>query len=455
VPRPTRRAPRAPVRIVHLGLGAFHRAHQAWFTAHADPGREWGIAAFTGRSPDQAALLARQDDVYTLLTRGADGDGIETVESIVAAYEGADTDALRDLLRRPEVSIVTLTVTEKGYRLAADGRLDRDDPDVRADLALLAAALGPDAAPVTPGALKTMPGRLLWGLDARRGAVPDAPLALVPCDNLDANGAALERALIDAATAVSPQLAAWIGQRMDIVSTAVDRITPRVTPADVAAFQARTGVDDDALVITEPFHSWILTDTFRGARPRWEDAGALFVADIAPFERRKLWMLNGAHSLLAYDGLIGGRETVAEAIADPSGAAGVRALWDLAEALLPDADLDLPGYRAALTARFANPAIAHRLRQIAADGSVKLRARAVDPLRLALARGVSGAAAIRLIDAWIRFVVAEVRAGRPLDDVAADELARRAAAADPPHALLELLAPDLAAADVRLSPVRP
>lgn len=448
---PRRTGPRAPVRIVHLGLGAFHRAHQAWYTARVDPDREWGIAAFTGRSAGAAETLSRQDDVYTLLTRGAEGDTFETIESIVAAHDGADTDALRDYLARPEVTVVTLTVTEKGYRRAITGGLDLDDAEIASDAAVLSAAFADPTPPVAPGALVTMPGRLLWGLDARRRALPEATITLIPCDNLDDNGAALRDALLGLAAAVSPSLGDWIAAQADVVSTSVDRITPHATAEEIDAAAARTGVCDDALVITEPFRSWILAGRIRGERPRWEDAGAVFVADIEPFERRKLWLLNGAHSLLAYEGLRRGHETVADAIADPACATPVHELWDLDEALLASApaDLDLPGYRGALLARFANPAIAHRLRQIAPDGSVKLRARAVDPLRRARAEGHEGDAMLGLIAAWTRFVVGETRAGRPLDDVAADELTRRASWPDPYRALFSFLAPDLAAdADV-------
>lgn len=451
---PRRTLPRAPVRIVHLGLGAFHRAHQAWYTAHADPDHEWGIAAFTGRSPDAAETLARQDDVYTLLTRGAEGDHLETVESIVAAHDGGDTDALSDYLTRPEVTVVTLTVTEKGYRRGADGRLDVTDPDIAADICALGEAFADRENPpgaIANGVLRTMPARLLWALDARRRALPDGTITLIPCDNLDDNGTALRSVVGDLAARTSPSLGAWIDAQVDVVSTSVDRITPRTTADDIDAVAAREGIRDEALVVTEPFHSWILSGRIRADRPRWEDAGASFVSDIEPFEQRKLWMLNGAHSLLASDGILRGHETVAEAIADPDCAALVRDLWDLAQRRLDASadrvgvDLGLPAYRAALLERFANPAIVHRLRQIAADGSLKLRARIVEPVRRARAEGETGAAGIAAIAAWARFVIAEVQAERPLDDVAAEELGARATDADPHRALLDLLAPDLAA----------
>lgn len=451
---PDRLSQRAPVRIVHLGLGAFHRAHQAWYTARSDADHEWGIAAFTGRSPDAAEMLAHQDCVYSLVTRSGDGDRIETVSSIVAAHDGADVAALRDYLARPAVTIVTLTVTEKGYRLDGDGRLDRTDPEIAADIDLLSRLLGDDPGTASDArALRTMPGRLLWALDARRRALPDATLTLIPCDNLSDNRAALFGALDDLAALVSPHLRAWIRAQVDIVSTSVDRITPRTTDADIDALAARTGRNDTALVVTEPFHSWILSGSIRSARPAWESAGAIFVGDIAPFEQRKLWMLNGAHSLLAYDGIRRGHSTIAEAIGDPQCAAAVDDLWDLAERHLTAAaeaagvDLDLAAYRRDLRSRFENPAIAHHLRQIAIDGSVKLRSRVVEPVRLDRAAGATGEAGIAAIAAWIRFARAEVRAGRTIDDVAASDIADRAAAADPHRALLDLIAPDLAADD--------
>jgi fructuronate reductase len=443
------------VRIVHLGLGAFHRAHQAWYTAHADADREWGIAAFTGRSPDAAATLERQDDVYTLLTRGPDGDRLDTIESIVAAHDGSDTDALRDYATRPEVTVVTLTVTEKGYRRGVDGRLDVADPDIAADICALAGALADhrDETPgaIAPGVLRTMPGRLLWALDARRRALPDSTITLIPCDNLDDNGSALRAVLGDLASLTSPLLGTWIDAQVDIVCTSVDRITPRTTTPDVDAVAARWDIRDEALVVTEPFRSWILSGRSRADRPRWEDAGAAFVSDIAPFEQRKLWMLNGAHSLLASAGIVRGHATVAEAIADPTCAALVHDLWDLAERRLESSahqagvDLDLPAYREALLDRFANPAIVHRLSQIVADSSLKLRARIIDPVRRARADGETGEAGIAAVAAWTRFVIAEVQAGRPLDDAAATALGARAAQPEPQRALLDLLAPDLAA----------
>lgn len=436
--------PRPPVRIVHLGLGAFHRAHQAWYTAHATDAAEWGIAAFTGRTPDAARLLGEQDGVYTLVERGPKGDRFEVIGSIVEARDASETTALRRRVSDPAVTVVTLTVTEKGYRLGADGALDLGDPDVRADLAVLRAARAGGV--VDDGVLRTMPGRLFWALDGRFGAGDEAAIAVVSCDNLPGNGAAARAAVAGIAVAVQGAVPTWLESGVDWIETSVDRITPRTTAHDLDVVMDRCGYVDRAPVITEPFSSWILSGRFRGPRPAWETAGAEFVDDLAPFERRKLWMLNGAHSLLAYAGLRRGHDTVATASVDPACAQMMRELWDLDERLLDSSSvaLSLEGYRRALISRFGNPAIVHRLRQIAADGSVKLRVRIVDPVRSARAAGGTGAAGLRVIADWIGFACAEHAQGRAVDDVAANEIARRADSEDPVGELLRLLSAELA-----------
>ncbi|WP_243842124.1 mannitol dehydrogenase family protein [Microbacterium hydrocarbonoxydans] len=427
---------------MHLGLGAFHRAHQAWYTAHADPAGEWGIAAFTGRGPAAAHVLGAQEGLYTLIERGPDGDRYETVTSIVETHDASETAALRALVSRPEVTVVTLTVTEKGYHLDASGALDTGDADVVADSVTLRRSEA-GAAAVEDGALRTMPGRLLWALlgRAESGA---GPIAVVSCDNLAGNGAAARAAVMGLAELVNPALASAI--EVDWIHTSIDRITPRTTVADIEAVATRTGILDLAPVVTERYSSWILSGRFRAARPRWEDAGALFVDVLEPFERRKLWMLNGAHSLLAYAGIGFGHTTVAEAIADERCAKAVGRLWDLHARLLSESgrDLDLDDYRLALAARFANSAIAHRLDQIAADGSVKLRSRIVEVVQRERSAGGSADAALRVMAEWIRFVLAACEAGRIIEDAAAAEIVAAAAASDPTRGLLALIAPELA-----------
>lgn len=406
----------APVRIVHLGLGAFHRAHLAWYTDQVDPAREWGIAAFTGRRPDAALVLGAQDGLYTLVERGPDGDRFEVIESLVEARDGADLARLRELLARPEVAIVSLTITEPAYLVTADGRLDTS-PDVSDDIARVRAVLAGDAAP-TP---TTMPGRLVAGLAARRDADAGG-LAVVSCDNLSRNGQVTRVAVLGMAGHVDPGLREWIEREVAFVDTSVDRITPRTTDDDVELVQQATRMHDRSPVVTEPFRSWVLAGSFPAGRPRWEDAGAVFVEDIEPFERRKLWLLNGAHSLLAYAGLARGHATVAEALADADCARWVEELWDEAAGHLHDPALDLGKYRADLRDRFANARIAHHLTQIAEDGTAKLRARAVPVLRAEREAGRSGAAAARLIAAWMDHVGASADPAR-LPDARRDAIA--------------------------------
>lgn len=433
-----RTAPKPPIRIVHLGLGAFHRSHQAWYTHHAGDAAEWGIAAFTGRRPNAAHVLAEQDGLYTVVERSDSGDSFELVGSIVEAVDGADVGRLTELLAAPATAIVTLTITEAGYGLGRDGMLDTSAPAVAGDIAELGR---PDG-----GTPSTPLGRLVLGLAARRQA--DAgPIAVVCCDNLADNGAVARNAVVGMAQAADASLAEWIDANASFVSTSVDRITPRTTPADIDAVSAACGYVDESPVVTEPFHSWVLSGDFPGGRPRWEDAGAMFVDRIEPYENRKLWLLNGAHSLLSYAGQLRGHATVAEALADGRCRAAVEAFWDEASAHLPDPELRIPEYRAALLERFGNSRIAHYLSQIAMDGSTKLRLRAVPVVKAERSDGRSGEGAARMIASWMDYVSMAVGNGQELADPLEEEITRATTLADGDkvRALLSLLDPDLAA----------
>ncbi|MFF2346574.1 mannitol dehydrogenase family protein [Pseudarthrobacter sp. NPDC058119] len=434
--RQLRPVPKAPVRIVHLGLGAFHRSHQAWYTQQASDSADWGIAAFTGRRPDAALVLAEQDGLYTLVERADDGDSFTVLGSIVEAVDGADLERLTFLVAAPETAMVTLTITEAAYGLGADGRLDVNAHDVAADLALLGSGNGRPATPL---------GRLVLALAARRDA-DSGPIAVVCCDNLSNNGTVARRAVAGFAQAWDPGFAGWIDGNVSFVSTSVDRITPRTTDRDLAAVREACGYRDESPVVAEPFSSWVLSGDFPAGRPRWEDAGALFVEDIEPYENRKLWLLNGAHSLLAYAGQLRGHKTVAEALTDPECRRAVEAFWDEAEANLPAAvDLEVPDYRKALLARFGNARIAHNLAQIAMDGSTKLRMRAVPVLQAERAAGRTGAGAGLMIAAWIDYSAATQSFQDPLEgDIAA---ANRLLGTDRIRALLAVIDPVLAGDD--------
>ncbi|MEZ0165402.1 mannitol dehydrogenase family protein [Kineococcus sp. LSe6-4] len=426
-----RQTPAPPVRIVHLGLGNFHRAHQAWYTAHAGDAAQWGIAAFTGRRPDAAERLNRQDGLYTLLVRGADGDHPEVVTSLSRAYAATDHEQFLDLLRRSEVAVVTLTVTEAAYLLGPDGGLDVDRPEVRAD----ADALRADpTAPVT-----TVPGRLAAGLAARRAAGA-GPITVLSCDNLAHNGAVTAAVVTRFADLLDPGVRGWVQENVEFASSMVDRITPATTEEVVERVAELTGRHDESPVPTEPFSEWVVAGEFAAGRPDWESAGAVFVEDVTAHEQRKLWLLNGSHSLLAYAGGLLGHRTIADAVADPRCRSWVEEFWDEACRHLPFPDGDLRGYREALLDRYANPGVRHLLAQIAAGGSLKLPLRVVPALRAERAADRLPRGCATAVAAWIGHLRGE---GTPVDDPAAEPAVAAATSADPVRDVLSLLDPGL------------
>ena len=434
----------APIRIVHIGLGAFHRAHQAWYTAQADPEGEWGIAAFTGRNATAARELAQQGGLYTLVERSAEGDNASVVPSIVEAVDGAELGRFVDLLAASSTAIVTTTVTEPGYRLTATAQPNLDDAAVRADIDWLSGHLGDEPARSFDGGPTTTLGRLVLGLHARRLAGGE-PLAIVPCDNMPDNGAFVATGLTAIARLANPQTADWISGNVSFVSTSVDRITPKTTTADIEEAAAISGWLDLSPVITEPFRDWVLSGDFPAGRPAWERAGARFVDDIEPFERRKLWLLNGAHSLLAYAGRLRGHETVATAIADETCLGWVTSFWDEAASHLPDG-LDLDAYRSSLLERFSNARIEHKLAQIGMEGVTKLRVRFVAVLLAERAAGRNGAAGIRAIGSWLSLVTS----GAELPDAQAPAIAAALASGTGRDAALLRLIDDRLADDAAI-----
>ncbi len=373
--------PTPPVRIVHLGPGAFHRAHQASYTERAGDG--WGIAALTQQSRTALEQLGPQDGLYTVLTRGPERDEASVVSAIAEVLDGTGPSAT-ELLARPEVQVVTLTVTEAGYQ---------------------------------PGSAALR--RLLDGLEARRRTAA-APLTLVSCDNLSSNGAVLRRELL--AACAGTELASYLNAACSFPSTVVDRVTPATTPADLAIVEGLLGMEDRAAVVTEPFSQWVLEDDFRAGRPAWERAGARFVGDVVPFERRKLRLLNAGHSLLAYLGAPRGHAFVHQALADEWVHARLVALWAEARRFLDaDPDEEALEYCAELERRWSNERLSHRLEQIAADGSFKLRERIVPTLAAARRAGVDAPACVLVLAGWI----VHLRADGPLAvrDRAIDRLA--------------------------------
>lgn len=400
-----------PLRIAHLGLGNFFRSHPCWYTDRAPDREEWGFAAFTGRaSVGLATDLDRQDGLYTLIERGPDGDSARLVRCLGSARPAGDHEAWLRVLASPLLSAVTVTVTEAGYLRGADGGLDFGRADVKADI---------DALRADPVAhARTAPGRLVAGFAARRIAGAGS-LALVPCDNIPDNGALALRVVHELAEAADRDTAEWIAAAVNVVSTVVDRITPRLAPGDAEAAEAATGWADRCPVVTEPFAEWVLAGQFPAGRPDWAGAGALITDDLTPYEQRKLWLLNGAHSLLAYAGSALGHQSTPEAFADGTCRGWVADWWATASSHLSQAETELASYQAALAGRFRNTGLGDRLERIAEDGSQKLPIRVLPVLRAERAAGRLPAGATRILAAW----ACHLRGlGVPVRDVAAAEV---------------------------------
>ena len=444
VARPTYDRSRVKRGVVHLGIGAFHRAHQAavFEQALAAGDLRWGITGVSLRSAGVRDQLAPQDGLYTLVVRDGEGERLQVVGAIMDTLVAPeDPAAVVAALASAETHIVTLTITEKGYKLdRATGKLQAGDPDVAHDLASLDAP-------------RTAPGVLVAALAARHAA-GTGPLTILSCDNLPHNGTLLRDAVLAIAAAHDADLHDWIAAAVTFPQTMVDRIVPATTPADIAALADRLGVEDHAMVKAEPFTQWVIEDRFAGERPDLAAFGVQLTDAVAPWEDAKLRLLNGAHSAIAYLGGLAGFDFVHEVVAQPEARAFVEALWDeSATTLDPPAALDIAQYRTALMARFANPALQHRTRQIAMDGSQKLPQRLLAPIADRRAKRQSVDALALAIAAWMRWQSGVTDTGETfaIDDPIADRLGAAIAgattSAERVDALLGLLAfrpdPDL------------
>lgn len=403
--------------ILHLGIGAFHRAHQAVITQaamEATGDDSWWITGVTQRSDAVRRQLAPQDGLYGVLVKSATDTSLQVVPTVREVLFPAEQQDLLDArFTDPALRIVTLTVTEKGYRRRGDGHLDLDDAQVAADL-----VGGPPASAV---------GRLARGLQHRSRAGAQ-PITVVCCDNLTANGEVLERLVRDFTAALpekeAQELADYLDASVTFPSTMVDRIVPATTDADREEGRRILGLEDAGLVVAEPFLQWVIEDRFAGERPAWEQGGAQLADDVAPFELMKLRTLNGAHSTLAYLGALHGHATIAAAVGDP---AVLRAAQDLIDQdVIPTLEAppgtDLAQYGRTVLERFANPALAHRTVQIAMDGSQKLPLRLLGTLRDRRAAGAEPLAAATGVAAWMAYVASDL----PLEDPMADRLAQLA-----------------------------
>ncbi|MFI6348437.1 mannitol dehydrogenase family protein [Streptomyces sp. NPDC050560] len=396
--------------VVHLGLGAFHRAHQAVYTEDGLRGEDWGICAYTQRSDAAARALAPQDGLYTVVERGAQSAPPRVVGVLREARCGvSDPVTAPERIADPAIRVVTLTVTERGYRLTPSRRLDVRDPLVARDAALFDA----------PGHRhRTVAGQLAAALHLRR-VRGGAPLTVVPCDNVPGNGRVV-RAVVDDFCALLPHGAAlseWIDGHVAFPSTVVDRIVPAATPADRRETARRIGADDLGTVVCEPYRQWVVEDSFAAPRPHWEDAGATLTDDVHPYEAVKLRMLNAAHSLVACTGALAGHPTIAAALDDPRIAEAARQLMacDAAPSLRAPHGLDLTVYQETVLDRFRNPALGHTTAQVATDGSVKIPIRLLGTVEDRLAAGAEPHWAALAVAAWMVLIGRGTdRQGRPL-----------------------------------------
>ncbi len=404
VPRYDRR--KVQTGIVHLGIGAFHRAHQAVYTDDVlehDP--SWGIVAASLRSPDTQDALEPQDGLYAVSVRSDAGEKLRIVGSISRVILAPqEPDALLDALTDPKTRIVTLTVTEKGYcHDPATGELDERHPDIVHDLAHQQRP-------------KSATGLIVEALRRRRQS-GIAPFTVLTCDNLPSNGRTVHRILSRYATLVDRDLGSFVANEVACPSTMVDRIVPATTDDDRARIAAALGVRDAWPVVTEPFTQWVIEDRFPQGRPAWEKAGAEFVSDVEPYEQMKLRLLNGSHSTLAYLGFLAGYETVSTAMNDPAFERLLKDMMDLevTPTLHMPAGADLTSYKRALIERFKNPSLKHRTGQIAMDGSQKLPQRLLGTIRDRLQ---TGGAIDRLalgVAAWMRYATGIDEAGGAID----------------------------------------
>ncbi|QDC10806.1 mannitol dehydrogenase family protein [Oceanicola sp. D3] len=394
------------VGIVHLGLGAFHKAHQAAATdtALAASGGDWRICGVSLRSPEPATQLGPQNGLFTLIERSAEGSRARVIGSVAGALcLGPDRAEVLAALTSPHTRIVSMTVTEKGYGIdRTTGGVDPSHPAIAHDLAAPEAPIG-------------VAGLLVWALQARRAA-GHPPFTVLCCDNLPENGPLLRGLLVDFARRTAPEVADFIAAEVAFPSTMVDRITPAATPETLADAEAMTGQRDEAAVETEAFTQWVIEDSFPTGRPAWEAAGAMFVADVKPYEEMKLRMLNGAHSMLAYTGFLSGHRHVSDVMQDASLAALVRRHLAAAAATLPELPgVDFAAYAEALCTRFSNPHLRHQTYQIAMDGTEKLPQRILAPAEVAVSKGHSVEPFAFAIAAWMRYAMGKTDAGEAFE----------------------------------------
>ncbi len=384
-------------RIVHIGFGAFHRAHQALLTDRVlnTQGGDWGICEVSLFGADTLIQeLRKQDHLFSVLEKGAQGNQAIVVGSVCESVH-ARLDGIMQVLAKlvePQVAIVSLTITEKGYCIEpGTGQLDLQNEFIRADLAV-------------PNAPTSAPGVLVEALHLRRlRGLP--PFTVLSCDNIPENGDVVRNAVLGLATVRDPALANWIQQHVTFPNTMVDRIVPAATAETLQEIADTLGVADSCGIACEPFIQWVVEDKFVAGRPDWQVAGVQLVDDVLPFEEMKLRMLNGSHSYLSYLGYLAGYQHINDCMADENYRLTARRLMMNEQApTLRVTGIDLNAYADQLIERYCNPALKHRTWQIAMDGSQKLPQRMLDSVRWHLKQGNAYPCLALGIAGWMRYV---------------------------------------------------
>ncbi len=366
--------------IVHLGIGNFHRAHQAVYTDHvlSAGDNRWGIIGASLRRDTVCSALAPQDFLYSLAHNRGDRNVwrvIGALKSVIHA-QGHES-SLINYMTLPSIRIISLTITEKGYCLdGANRSLDETHPDIVYDLQ-------------RPEAPRSAIGFLFAGLKRRLSNRTELP-TILSCDNLSSNGATLRKAIIRFAEMLDRNVASQLDAQLECPSTMVDRIVPQTTDRDRRDAELALGVYDSWPVVTEAFSQWIIEDKFSSDRPDWAQFGAKFVSSVAPYEQTKLRLLNASHSAIAFLGLMSGFKTVSDVMNTPQLAAFIERMMrrDIASVLELPGDLDVEDYIGSLLSRFRNPALHHQLLQIASDSSLKIPLRLGNTIQVRLLRGL-------------------------------------------------------------------
>ena len=394
--------------IVHLGLGGFHRAHMARYTHNLLERRpdalRWGIVG-AGLMPGDKRMadsLLPQDGLYTLVERSAEAEVVTVIGALCGVvFAGEDSSALLAAIDDPRVRIVSLTVTENGYCLnRATKELDLDHPLIRRDLA-------------DPASPASAVGIIVEALRRRRMA-GRPPFTALTCDNIQHNGDVLRNAVLGLARARDPGLADWIADAVRFPSTMVDRITPVTAPGDIEWLAERYGIADNWPVVSETFTQWVIEDRFGGERPPYEEVGAQFVDDVAPYEFMKLRLLNASHLAVSGLGRLAGYVTIDESMADPLITRMMVALMDreTGPTLLSVPGIDLPSYKRTLVERFANPAIRDTVDRVNTDAPLNVL---VDPIRDRLRDNAPLNLLALALAAWLRRMNGRDEAGAALD----------------------------------------